>query len=35
MVCKNFCSDLPDTAGGYGIRPYGVGAMPVIDSEAL
>ena len=24
-VCKNFCSDPPDTAGGYGIRPYGVG----------
>ena len=21
--------------GGYGIRPYGVGAMPVIDPEAL
>ena len=24
-VCKNFCSDPPDTTGGYGIRPYGVG----------
>ena len=24
-ICKNFCSDPPDTAGGYGIRPYGVG----------
>ena len=24
-VCKNFCSDPPDAAGGYGIRPYGVG----------
>ena len=34
-VCKNFCSDSPDAAGGYGIRPYGVGAMPVIDPEAL
>ena len=25
MVCKKFCGDLPDAAGGYGIRPYGVG----------
>ena len=24
-VCKNFYSDSPDAAGGYGIRPYGVG----------